>query len=125
VVTGEQLNLLYPWQVVGTSRTSINCLSSMKIMSLKKGNPEQEASWACDTKLWLLLRAMRPTTDYMQQRRLSPAHLGIWPYLLSSILLLRHAQAHSGNALISGKVQMLCTCSRVLQSHKAAATWWG
>lgn len=58
------------------SRTSISCLSVMKIISLEKEKPNQEASWACNANLRLLLRSMRPIAHYMQQRRLRPAHLG-------------------------------------------------
>lgn len=128
LVTGVQLSVLYLCQVVGTSRTLISPASAVHFFLDENLIIRERETWARDKlglcyKLWQLLRGIRPNTDCMQQSRLRPTHLGIWQSPLSSILLLRHTQAHSGNASISANVQMLCTCSRVLQSQKAAATW--
>lgn len=71
------LGLLYPWMVLGTGRTH-----RMAFMDETHTSGEREtkkkARWARDTIPCLLLRGVRLSTGYTQQRKPRPAPQGIW-----------------------------------------------
>lgn len=117
LVIGNPLSFFYPWQVVGTSRALVGPASAVfhgwKSYPWRKGNLSKRQVYG--TKLWQLLRGERPTTDYTQQRRLKPAHLGIWQPLLSSILLLRHTQTQE----MLPSVEMSRCCAHAAELCKA------